>query len=77
MADTVTMRRHLSRVRDYWLSSEVRPQFLPVRDGEQETAKAFGVRDLKSGRSAEVTDRLWISGAGTSILAVSVMKHAR
>lgn len=69
MADTVTMRRHLSRVRDHWLSSEVRPQFLPVRDGEQETAK--------SGRSAEVTDRLWISGAGTSMLAVSVMKHAR
>lgn len=47
---------------------------LHVRDGEQETAKAFGVRDLESGRAAEVTDRLWISGAGTSMLAVSVMK---
>jgi D-alanyl-D-alanine carboxypeptidase len=47
---------------------------LHVRDGEEEAAKAFGVRDLVSKTPAEVTDKLWISGAGTSMLAVSVMK---
>lgn len=47
---------------------------LHVRNGEQETARGFGVSDLTSGRPAEVGDRLWISGAGTPMLAVSVMK---
>lgn len=47
---------------------------LHVRDGGQEKAKAFGVSDLVSKTPAEVTDKLWISGAGTSMLAVTVMK---
>lgn len=47
---------------------------LNVRDNAQETAEALGVRDRTSGAAAEATDKLWISGLGTSMVAVSVMK---
>jgi D-alanyl-D-alanine carboxypeptidase len=45
-----------------------------VRDGEREDVKAGGVKDLDSKEPAEPGDRAWITGAGTPMVAVSVMK---
>lgn len=45
-----------------------------VRNGGQEALKAIGVRDLESREPAEPADKLWISGAGAPMVAVSVMK---
>lgn len=45
-----------------------------VRNGSRQDAKAAGVRDLNSNQPAEPGDKLWISGAGTPMVAVSVLK---
>lgn len=47
-----------------------------VRNGDQEELMATGVRDLKSNSMAIPTDKTWIIGAGTPMVAVSVMKLA-
>lgn len=47
---------------------------LQVRHGDQQTVRAYGVKDLDSKEAAEATDRLWITGAGTPMVAVSVLK---
>ncbi|AUZ35652.1 serine hydrolase [Arthrobacter sp. PGP41] len=45
-----------------------------VRNGGREEAKASGARDLDSREPARPADRLWISGAGAPMVAVSVLK---
>ncbi|MEV8132781.1 serine hydrolase domain-containing protein [Pseudarthrobacter oxydans] len=45
-----------------------------VRDGDQEELRATGVNDLGSNTKAVPTDKTWIIGAGTPMVAVSVMK---
>ncbi|GAB5077159.1 serine hydrolase domain-containing protein [Arthrobacter sp. AD-310] len=45
-----------------------------VRDGDRQELKAYGVRDLESQGRAEAGDKVWITGAGTPMVAVSVMK---
>jgi D-alanyl-D-alanine carboxypeptidase len=45
-----------------------------VRNGDQEELSATGVKDLASNKKAVPTDRTWILGAGTPMVAVSVMK---
>ncbi|MDF2048454.1 serine hydrolase domain-containing protein [Arthrobacter sp. Cr_A7] len=45
-----------------------------VRNGDQEELRATGVKDLESNTKAVPTDRMWIIGAGTPMVAVSVMK---
>ncbi|WP_427115930.1 serine hydrolase domain-containing protein [Pseudarthrobacter scleromae] len=45
-----------------------------VRNGDQEELMATGVRDLRSNSMAIPTDKTWIIGAGTPMVAVSVMK---
>src|SRR5688500_12133917 len=45
-----------------------------VRNGDQEELRAAGVKDLESNTKAVPTDRTWIIGAGTPMVAVSVMK---
>lgn len=47
-----------------------------VRSGTEETAKALGVSDLGFAKPAQTSDKLWISGAGTPMVAVSVLKLA-
>lgn len=47
---------------------------LQVRNGDQQIIRAHGVKDLDSKEAAEATDRLWITGAGTPMVAVSVLK---
>ncbi|TLM73121.1 serine hydrolase [Pseudarthrobacter sp. NamB4] len=47
-----------------------------VRDGDQEELGATGVKDLESSTKAVPTDKAWIIGAGTPMVAVSVMKLA-
>lgn len=47
---------------------------LQVRNGDREKVRAFGVKDLDSREAAEQTDRLWILGAGTPMVAVSVLR---
>jgi D-alanyl-D-alanine carboxypeptidase len=45
-----------------------------VRKGEQEELRSTGVNDLDFHNKAAPTDKLWISGAGAPMVAVSVMK---
>ena len=45
-----------------------------VRDGDREELRATGVKDLESNTQAVPTDKMWIIGAGTPMVAVSVMK---
>jgi D-alanyl-D-alanine carboxypeptidase len=45
-----------------------------VRNGDQEELMATGVRDIESNTMAVPTDKTWIIGAGTPMVAVSVMK---
>ena len=45
-----------------------------VRNGEQEELRATGVNDFESRKKAAPTDKTWIIGAGTPMVAVSVMK---
>ena len=45
-----------------------------VRDGDREELRATGVNDLETNRKAVPTDKTWIIGAGTPMVAVSVMK---
>ncbi|MDQ0922352.1 CubicO group peptidase (beta-lactamase class C family) [Pseudarthrobacter sp. W1I19] len=45
-----------------------------VRNGDQEELRAAGVNSLESNKKAVPTDKMWIIGAGTSMVAVSVMK---
>ena len=45
-----------------------------VRDGDREELRATGVNDLETNRKAVPTDKIWIIGAGTPMVAVSVMK---
>jgi D-alanyl-D-alanine carboxypeptidase len=45
-----------------------------VRDGDQEELRATGVNDLESNKKAVPSDKTWIIGAGTPMVAVSVMK---
>lgn len=45
-----------------------------VRDGDRQELKAFGVKDLDSKVRAKAGDKVWITGAGTPMVAVSVMK---
>lgn len=45
-----------------------------VRNGDREELRAAGVNDLETNRKAVPTDRMWIIGAGTPMVAVSVMK---
>lgn len=45
-----------------------------VRDGDRQELKAHGVKDLDSGERADTGDKVWITGAGTPMVAVSVMK---
>lgn len=45
-----------------------------VRNGDHEELKAIGVKDLESNKKAVPTDKTWILGAGTPMVAVSVMK---
>lgn len=45
-----------------------------VRDGDHEEVRATGVNDLETNRKAVATDKIWIIGAGTPMVAVSVMK---
>lgn len=45
-----------------------------VRDGDRQELEAYGVKDLESEERAEAGDRVWITGAGTPMVAVSVMK---
>ncbi|CAN7313719.1 serine hydrolase [Arthrobacter sp. LjRoot78] len=45
-----------------------------VRNGDQEELRATGVNDLESNKKAVPTDKTWIIGAGTPMVAVSVMK---
>ncbi|TLM80979.1 beta-lactamase family protein [Pseudarthrobacter sp. NamE2] len=45
-----------------------------VRNRDQEELKAVGVNDLESNRKAVPSDKTWIIGAGTPMVAVSVMK---
>jgi len=45
-----------------------------VRKGDQEELSATGVKDLESNTKAVPTDKTWIIGAGTPMVAVSVMK---
>lgn len=47
---------------------------LQVRNGSREEAKAAGARDLDSREPAQPADKLWISGAGAPMVAVSVLK---
>ncbi|ELT45921.1 penicillin-binding protein, beta-lactamase class C [Arthrobacter nitrophenolicus] len=45
-----------------------------VRDGDREELRATGVNDLETNRKAVATDKIWIIGAGTPMVAVSMMK---
>jgi D-alanyl-D-alanine carboxypeptidase len=45
-----------------------------VRNGDQEEVRAAGVNDLELNKKAVPTDKTWIIGAGTPMVAVSVMK---
>ncbi len=45
-----------------------------VRNGDQEELRAAGVNNLQSNGKAVPTDKMWIIGAGTPMVAVSVMK---
>lgn len=45
-----------------------------VRNVDQEELKATGVNNLESNKKADPSDKMWISGAGTPMVAVSVMK---
>lgn len=45
-----------------------------VRDGDRQELKAYGVKNLASKERAEAGDKVWITGAGTPMVAVSVMK---
>lgn len=45
-----------------------------ARNGDQEELRAAGVNDLESNRKAVPKDKTWIIGAGTPMMAVSVMK---
>lgn len=45
-----------------------------VRNGDQEELRATGVNNLESNKKAVRTDKTWIIGAGTPMVAVSVMK---
>ncbi|MFF2842465.1 serine hydrolase domain-containing protein [Paenarthrobacter sp. NPDC057981] len=45
-----------------------------VRNGDQEDLGATGVKDLESDTKALPTHKTWIIGAGTPMVAVSVMK---
>lgn len=45
-----------------------------VRNGDQKELGATGVNDLESNKKAVPTDKTWIMGAGTPMVAVSVMK---
>lgn len=45
-----------------------------VRKGDQEELQALGVNDLESNKRATPADKVWILGAGTPMVAVSVMK---
>ncbi|MFD0043723.1 serine hydrolase domain-containing protein [Pseudarthrobacter scleromae] len=45
-----------------------------VRNRDQEELRATGVNDLESHKRAAPADKMWIVGAGTPMVAVSVMK---
>lgn len=45
-----------------------------VRNGDQQELRATGVNNLESNKKAAPTDKTWIIGAGTPMVAVSVMK---
>lgn len=45
-----------------------------VRNGDEGELRAAGVNSLESNRKAVPTDKTWILGAGTPMVAVSVMK---
>lgn len=45
-----------------------------ARNGDQEELSATGVNDLESNEKAVPSDKTWIIGAGTPMVAVSVMK---
>lgn len=45
-----------------------------VRNGDREELRAAGVNDLETNRKAVPADKMWIIGAGTPMVAVSVMK---
>lgn len=45
-----------------------------VRNGGQQELRAAGVNSLESNKKAVPTDKTWIIGAGTPMVAVSVMK---
>ena len=45
-----------------------------VRNGDRQDLEATGVRDQESNAKALPTDKTWIIGAGTPMVAVSVMK---
>ena len=45
-----------------------------VRNGDQEELRATGVNNLESNKKAVPADKTWIIGAGTPMVAVSVMK---
>ncbi|MDQ0672836.1 D-alanyl-D-alanine carboxypeptidase [Pseudarthrobacter siccitolerans] len=45
-----------------------------VRNGDRQELRATGVKDLESNAKAVPTDKTWILGAGTPMVAVSMMK---